>query len=491
MPPQRQMAFHLIKAFKSSKHVVIESPTGTGKSAAILCATLAWQRYHSKINNSSKLTKIVYCSRTHSQVAQMVDSLKKTPYRPKMAILGSRDRLCIHKDLKPRHDASSNNADAPNAKGFQLNNECRIRVGNTEKFRKSMFRSNTETYDDNNPPEILPGDDSSVIQRDINFDENNDMEEEEKNEDERGWKSKKFKTCPHYRQLSNRHLATKALSTFTPGNKQIGCCNSGGVKTKLGTHDIEDLVDFGVRPNVKRNVAIYRDPAAKTKSFGMRLKQDKTNVTIHSLDPAGAAACGGSLKNGDVLLAINGESVKGKVLKEVSTKIKSCNDPLLIDVQRTNTTQPEKDGGYSPHSACPYYLSRALSKNADLVFAPYNYILDPKIRNALGIELEDSIVILDEAHNVEDTLREAGSGKFGEIEICELVVMLHNYSTMQKSEHTRVEGHTGTSSPDQSSNSCIYIPDVAHHLLLFVESIALYLKEAKNKFENNPGEFNC
>lgn len=30
MPPQRQMAIHLIKAFKNQRHVVIESPTGTG-----------------------------------------------------------------------------------------------------------------------------------------------------------------------------------------------------------------------------------------------------------------------------------------------------------------------------------------------------------------------------------------------------------------------------------------------------------------------------
>jgi hypothetical protein len=30
MPPQRQMALHLIKAFKNNRHVVIESPTGTG-----------------------------------------------------------------------------------------------------------------------------------------------------------------------------------------------------------------------------------------------------------------------------------------------------------------------------------------------------------------------------------------------------------------------------------------------------------------------------
>ena len=30
MPPQRLMAIHLTKAFKNKRHVVIESPTGTG-----------------------------------------------------------------------------------------------------------------------------------------------------------------------------------------------------------------------------------------------------------------------------------------------------------------------------------------------------------------------------------------------------------------------------------------------------------------------------
>ena len=94
MKPQRLMAVHLIKALKNKKHVVLESPTGTGKSAALLCSVLAWQRYHYKMEQSKKRTssddiimidgegdstkvprvKIIYCSRTHSQVAQMVAS---------------------------------------------------------------------------------------------------------------------------------------------------------------------------------------------------------------------------------------------------------------------------------------------------------------------------------------------------------------------------------------------------------------------------------
>lgn len=33
----------VIAALKNKKHALLESPTGTGKSTALLCSTLAWQ----------------------------------------------------------------------------------------------------------------------------------------------------------------------------------------------------------------------------------------------------------------------------------------------------------------------------------------------------------------------------------------------------------------------------------------------------------------
>ncbi|KAK1941170.1 Fanconi anemia group J [Phytophthora citrophthora] len=58
---------------------------------------------------------------------------------------------------------------------------------------------------------------------------------------------------------------------------------------------------------------------------------------------------------------------------------------------------------------CAYFFSKSELETAHVVFCPYNYILDPSIRNAVGITLENSIVVLDEAHNVEDTCREGAS----------------------------------------------------------------------------------
>lgn len=59
--------------------------------------------------------------------------------------------------------------------------------------------------------------------------------------------------------------------------------------------------------------------------------------------------------------------------------------------------------------ACPYFTARELAKTADLVFCPYSYLTDPLVREAMGVDVSDAVVIFDEAHNIEDVAREAGS----------------------------------------------------------------------------------
>ncbi|GFY38910.1 regulator of telomere elongation helicase 1 homolog [Trichonephila inaurata madagascariensis] len=58
---------------------------------------------------------------------------------------------------------------------------------------------------------------------------------------------------------------------------------------------------------------------------------------------------------------------------------------------------------------CPYYATRYLKNRADMIFTPYNYIIDPKSRRAHGIELSGNILIFDEAHNIEGACEESMS----------------------------------------------------------------------------------
>ncbi|KAG7205994.1 hypothetical protein KM043_003400 [Ampulex compressa] len=64
--------------------------------------------------------------------------------------------------------------------------------------------------------------------------------------------------------------------------------------------------------------------------------------------------------------------------------------------------------------ACPYFAARNLMAEAEIIFCPYNYLIDPDIRQSMQISLKGEIIILDEAHNIEDICREAASVNFRE-----------------------------------------------------------------------------
>ena len=46
---------------------------------------------------------------------------------------------------------------------------------------------------------------------------------------------------------------------------------------------------------------------------------------------------------------------------------------------------------------------------AELVFCPYNYLIDPIIRKAMDVDVSNAVLIFDEAHNIEDNARDAAS----------------------------------------------------------------------------------
>eukprot|EP01039_Chlorochromonas_danica_P002251 gene2251-2465_t len=57
---------------------------------------------------------------------------------------------------------------------------------------------------------------------------------------------------------------------------------------------------------------------------------------------------------------------------------------------------------------CPYFLTRYLINHANILVYNYQYMLDPKVSNLISRELEaESIVVFDEAHNIDNVCIEA------------------------------------------------------------------------------------
>ncbi|RWS24656.1 uncharacterized protein B4U80_10315, partial [Leptotrombidium deliense] len=61
------------------------------------------------------------------------------------------------------------------------------------------------------------------------------------------------------------------------------------------------------------------------------------------------------------------------------------------------------------HTLCPYYASKTLAQRADIVFVPYNYLIDKQARKSQEVGLKDAVVIIDEGHNIERSLEETAS----------------------------------------------------------------------------------
>uniref|UniRef100_A0A1A9WGJ1 Regulator of telomere elongation helicase 1 homolog n=1 Tax=Glossina brevipalpis TaxID=37001 RepID=A0A1A9WGJ1_9MUSC len=132
---QRAYMEKVIMCLRDSTNGILESPTGTGKTLSLLCSSLAWllhqkqavqaniaqtnqssgvahrsaldkqnktdarSRFRDKDNNWG-VSKIIYASRTHSQLTQAMQELKRTAYASMRAVvLGSRDQLCVHPEV--------------------------------------------------------------------------------------------------------------------------------------------------------------------------------------------------------------------------------------------------------------------------------------------------------------------------------------------------------------------------------------------------------
>uniref|UniRef100_A0A5S6R2Y3 Regulator of telomere elongation helicase 1 homolog n=1 Tax=Trichuris muris TaxID=70415 RepID=A0A5S6R2Y3_TRIMR len=121
---QMELMRRVISCLEQGANAVLESPTGTGKTVALLCSTIAWLKSRRPTEIQSVVaapesgkkdkppgrTQILYASRTHAQLSQVIKELNKTAYKDiQVCFLGSRDQLCVHPQVSQERESTIKN----------------------------------------------------------------------------------------------------------------------------------------------------------------------------------------------------------------------------------------------------------------------------------------------------------------------------------------------------------------------------------------------
>ncbi|CAG2104848.1 unnamed protein product [Medioppia subpectinata] len=83
--------------------------------------------------------------------------------------------------------------------------------------------------------------------------------------------------------------------------------------------------------------------------------------------------------------------------------------------------------------ACPYYSTRLAIPEAEIVILPYNILLHSATRESYGINLKGSVVVIDEAHNLMETIHNIHSIELKGSHIIDTLSQLNAYLMRYKS----------------------------------------------------------
>lgn len=121
------------------------------------------------------------------------------------------------------------------------------------------------------------------------------------------------------------------------------------------------------------------------------------------------------------LYRMGGRSEDGPLRCEMSRSFCAYSRPkegVILGVLEANLPAAGTNSLCAIKAACPHFAALGAMKGADVVIADYRYLFDRGVRNVFfsssGFSLEKCDVIIDEAHNLPDAVREINSPSIGQ-----------------------------------------------------------------------------
>ncbi|XP_006833695.1 PREDICTED: Fanconi anemia group J protein [Chrysochloris asiatica] len=414
-PSQLAMMNSIVRGLNSRQHCLLESPTGSGKSLALLCSAVAWQQSLNGKPVDDGVTKKaevpLSCSCTcHSKSFTNNDII---------------DQGTSHHFSRPGTPPSERNIASLTCQDSPEKNTLAAKL--SAKKQASVYRDENDDFQvDKKRIRLLET--TQQIRKRHCFDK------EAYHVDAKVAPGKAIKlnspsgnVNPVPPQTPTGHCS-KCCCFTKQGNSQ-DCSNA--IKKDHGGKLKIPKIYFGTRTH--KQIAQITRELRRTSYSGvpMTILSSRDHTCIHP------EVVGNFNRKEKCMELLDGKNGKSCYFYHGVHKISHQHTLQSLQGMHKAWDIEELVSLGKKLKACPYYTARELIEDADIVFCPYNYLLDAQIRESMDINLKEQVVILDEAHNIEDCARESASYSVTEVQLWfardELDAMVNN--NIRKKDH--------------------------------------------------------
>ncbi|KAK3561009.1 hypothetical protein QTP86_023203 [Hemibagrus guttatus] len=409
-PSQLAMMNSIVRGLNHGQHCLLESPTGSGKSLALLCSALAWQQaQYAKpdqergspscdVKKPCDVTTPCQCV-CHSRARCSPTSSSTTASKPAVIDLTGED--------------SAAQVSTPTRAEENPPKRSTLASRLSEKFQASLTTQKEEPTDEDFKPDKKrirapaadqkPSRKRRCLEKGVMFDDDEDEEEGRA----QNWtaqlnsRAKVEGSLPPAECCSPVPCSLCACASLAEGQRA-----GGKVKDKDKESNGKKAVPkifFGTRTH-KQITQIARELKRTLYStIPMTILSSRDHTCVH---PEVVPHANRNERCKELLEAKNGQLCRyyhnvhkmreQRTLQWVHGLHQAWDIEELVSLG-------------SKLRSCAYFAARELMQEACIVFCPYNYLLDPLIRESMDINLKGQIVVLDEAHNIEDCARESAS----------------------------------------------------------------------------------
>ncbi|XP_071431163.1 Fanconi anemia group J protein isoform X2 [Pithys albifrons albifrons] len=393
-PSQLAMMNAIVKGLNTRQHCLLESPTGSGKSLALLCSALSWQQSlqeksvlgssGEKEDRRAEPSPPCHC-RCHSQPrssqavppsASWPNSCETTSMNPASPLTNTeqKENETLASKLAAKKKLSLHESEKDD---FQVDRK-RIRPLETEQQVRKRH----------------------CLARGVQFVDALEVYHQRKNGE----------LIVH----SEKSVKSSACSPQTSSSPCTECsCSSGKERSKDPSHTKKKekgdevsipKIFFGTRTHKQIAQVVRELQRTAYSSVPMTILSSRDHTCIHPV-------VSNSVSNRNELCVELLEGKHGKSCAYYHGVHKLSEHHALQSAHGVYQAWDIEDLVSLARKlrACAYFAARELMVGADIVFCPYNYLLDPQIRESMDINLKGQVVILDEAHNIEDCARESVS----------------------------------------------------------------------------------